>query len=325
MKKILSKIYPRKLRERYAQLLLYCDVKASVEVYLFRVILMSLFVALLISLLTAIIFNVNFILIFVLSFFTVNITVYAWLSLNADGKAKFVESVLPDMLQLMSSNLRAGYTIDKALLLSARPEFGRFKDDINRVGKEVATGKEFGEALEILGSRVKSRKLEKTIKLINAGHQSGGELSDLLEQSASNLRQQKIIDERIKSSVLIYVIFIFTAIGFGAPVLFGLSSFLIDVMTDLFSKIEIPTTTGTGLNLPLTFSKVLIEPSFVMQYTITSMIVTSIMGSLVLGLIAKGKEKEGLKFIPILICITLPLFFLVKFLISNLLSGLFNI
>ncbi len=325
MIKIITLMYPRKIKEKYAQLLLYCDIQTSIDVYIFRVMLFGIIFAGLLSLLLRIAFDISFFLILILSFLVINITTYAWLSLNADARARFVESMLPDMLQLMSSNLRAGYTVDKALLLSARPEFGRFKDEINRVGKEVATGKEFGEALAELGERVKSTKLKKTIKLVNAGHQAGGELAELLEQSATNLRQQKVIDERIRSSVLIYVIFIFTAIGFGAPVLFGLSSFLIDVMTDLFSKIEIPETSGTGLNLPLTFSKVLIEPSFILQYTITSMIVDSIMGALVLGLIAKGKEKEGLKFIPLFISITIPLFFLVKFLISNLLSGLFNI
>ena len=106
--------------------------------------------------------------------------------------------------------------------------------------------------------------------------------------------------------------------------LFGLSSFLIEVITDIFSKIEIPTS-DVGRKLPLTFTKVSITPQFVNTYTITSMMMTSLMGSLILGLIAKGKEKEGLKYIPILVVMTLVLFFLIKFLIRTLLSGLFDI
>ena len=107
--------------------------------------------------------------------------------------------------------------------------------------------------------------------------------------------------------------------------LFGLSSFLIQIITDIFSKIEIPTAAEIGRKMPLTFTKVTITPTFVNTYTIISMMVTSIMGSLILGLISKGNEKEGLKFIPILIVLTLVLFFLVRFLISTLLSGLFQI
>ena len=55
------------------------------------------------------------------------------------------------------------------------------------------------------------------------------------------------------------------------------------------------------------------------------MIATSIMGSLIIGLISRGKEKEGFKYIPILIVVTISLFFIVRFLIRNLLAGLFQI
>ncbi|MEK6860473.1 MAG: hypothetical protein AABY07_00740, partial [Nanoarchaeota archaeon] len=126
------------------------------------------------------------------------------------------------------------------------------------------------------------------------------------------------------ANVLVYVIFIFSAIGFGAPMLFSLSSFLIEVVTDIFSKIQLPPTTVSA-QLPLAFTKISISPKFVNTYTITSLILTSIMGSLILGLISRGKEKEGLKFLPILIMLTVSLFFLIKFLIRNLLGGLFNI
>jgi len=324
MYELIALIYPRVLREKIGELLLYCDLKTDPNKYLAISTYVSLFVGLLLGLLVRILFDVNFFLIFFAGSSITIASTYAWLTLNADARARFVEGLLPDMLQLMASNLRAGYTIDRALLLSARPEFGRFKEDINRVGKEVATGKDFNAALLGMSSRIKSNKLNKTVKLVIAGQQSGGSLSDLLEQSAGNLRQQKMIDERVRSNVLIYVIFIFTAIAFGAPMLFGLSSFLVEVITDIFDKIEIPENTGTAF-IPLSFTSVSIEPSFVLRYTITSMIVTSILGSLVLGLISKGKEKEGLKYIPILITITISLFFLVKFLIGSLLSGLFNI
>ena len=106
--------------------------------------------------------------------------------------------------------------------------------------------------------------------------------------------------------------------------LFGLSSFLIEVITDIFSKIQLPPTTVTA-QIPIAFSKVTISPKFVNAYTISAMMITSLLGSLILGLIAKGKEKEGLKFLPFLVILTISLFFLIKFAIGHLLSGLFEI
>ena len=324
MYRLIARIYPQKIKSNFEQVLIYNNIAANLEHYMGFITVVSFVLAIFIAALLRIFINFPVVLLFFFVFGVVLASIYAYLVLSADSRARFVEEVLPDALQLMSANLRAGMTIDKALLLAARPEFGHFRDDINQVGKEIATGKEFGEALFGMAKRIRSERLLKTFQLLITGVESGGELADLLEHSAANLRQQRLVEQRIRSSVLVYVIFIFAAIGFGAPMLFGLSSFLVEVITDIFSKIEIPAA-DIGRKLPLTFTKVSITPEFVNTYVIISMMATSFMGSLILGLIAKGKEKEGLKYLPILVILTLCLFFLVKFLIKTLLGGLFDI
>tara|TARA_Y100000310_G_scaffold144893_3_gene144235 strand:- start:48229 stop:49203 length:975 start_codon:yes stop_codon:yes gene_type:complete len=323
MYKFIYKIYPKKLKENYQKLLDYCTIETPLINFLGLHFIIGLVTAILLALFLKIFINFPTTILFIGFFFLYQGIIYAWLVLTADSRAKFIETLLPDALQLMASNLRAGLTIDRALLLSARPEFGRFKDEINRVGKELATGKELGEALMTLSSRVKSEKLKKTFQIIVSAMASGGELADLLEQTASNLRQQKLIEQRIRASVLVYVIFIFSAIGFGSPMLFGLSTFLVEVITDVFSKVQLPPASTTG-SMPISFSQVSISVDFINTYTLISLVLTSIMGSLILGLIAKGKEKEGIKYMPILILLTISLFFIVKWLISSLLGGLFD-
>jgi Flp pilus assembly protein TadB len=153
-----------------------------------------------------------------------------FINIKVDSKAKQVEQVLPDALQIMSANLKAGLTVDQALLASAKPEFGIFEKEMNRIGKEITTGKEIEFALQDSTKRIRSEKYKKTVDLIVSGLRSGGRLSELLSQTSDNLRKQGLIDEKIRSSVMMYSIFIFTAIAFGAPVLFGLSSFLVKVL-----------------------------------------------------------------------------------------------
>ncbi len=322
--RIIARLYPEKLRQSYKELLDYTAIQTPLEKYLTFITVITLVASGVVSFFLTLFLDINFFLLFVVCFVLAQLVAHSWLSLNADARGKFVEDLLPDLLQLMASNLRAGYTLDRALLLAARPEFGSFKDEINRAGKDVATGTDFNEALVEMSERIKSEKLQKSVQLIVAGQRSGGSLVDLLAQSATNLRQQKMIDERIRSNVLVYVIFIFAAIGFGAPVLFSLSSFLIDIMKEVFSQIDLPDTTG-NIDIPISFSEVTLEPSFVMQYVILSMIITSIMGSMIIGLISKGKKKAGLKFIPILIVLTISLFFIVRSVISSLLGGLFSL
>lgn len=323
MYEFVQRLYPVKLKQGYQQLLTYCNIKLDVNRFLTLTMFITLGASVVLTLFTLIFFTINFFLLFVCWFILSQGIVYAWLVLTADSRARFVEELLPDALQLMASNLRAGLTIDRALLLSARPEFGHFKDDLNYVGKQLATGKELGAALMELSKRIRSDKLKKTFQIIVSAMASGGELAELLVQTATNLRQQRLVEQRIRSSVLVYVIFIFSAIAFGAPMLFGLSSFLVEVITDIFSKVQLPPQEAS-VNLPLSFTKVSVTTHFINTYTIISMIFTCIMGSLILGLIAKGREKEGLKFLPILFIVTITLYFLVKFAIKAILGGLFQ-
>src|SRR3989338_8580413 len=285
MYEFVQRLYPVKLKNGYQQLLIYCNIVMDVNRFLTVCTFVSVIATIVLTLFTLIFFDVNFLILLAAWFILIQGIIYTWLVLTADSRARFVEELLPDALQLMASNLRAGLTVDRALLLSARPEFGHFKDELNYVGKELATGKELGEALMDLSSRIRSDRLKKTFQIIVSAMASGGELAELLVQTATNLRQQRLVEQRVRSSVLVYVIFIFSAIAFGAPMLFGLSSFLVEVISDIFSKVQLPPQESAA-NLPLSFTKVSVEPAFVNTYTIVSMLFTSIMGSLILGLIS---------------------------------------
>ena len=144
----------------------------------------------------------------------------------------------------------------------------------------------------------------------------------MLEQTAKNLRQEYIIDSRIRANVMMYVIFIFVAVCFGAPMLFGLSSFLVEVLTKNLMAIQLPETMMTSL--PISFTKVNVSSNFVILFAVIFLITSSILGAFILGLISKGRERDGIKFIPVLIVLSLTIFFLSRFAIKNLLGGLFG-
>ena len=61
-----------------------------------------------------------------------------------------------------------------------------------------------------------------------------------------------------------------------------------------------------------------------MKYVILAICITSILGSMAVGLISKGEEKQGLKYAPLLIALALGLFFLVRWGISGMMVGLFS-
>lgn len=260
------------------------------------------------------------------SFFIVVGLFYLYLYLRGKlkkaAKIKKMEENFPDFLQLMASNLRAGMTVDRAMLLSARPEFDPLDKEILNVGKEIATGRSIETALNEMSKRIGSEKIEKTIFLIISGLKSGGNLAILLEETSINMRERGFVEKKASSNVLMYVIFIFIAACVGAPLLFSLSSLLVETLTNILSGL--PEVEATSMTMPFTLSKISISINFIKYFSLFFIIVTNILASLVLGLVSKGDEKQGLKFLVPMLALGISIFFVLRFLLSGFIASFFG-
>jgi archaeal flagellar protein FlaJ len=237
-------------------------------------------------------------------------------------RIKKIEDVFPDFLQLISSNLRAGMTTDRAIILSARKEFSPLDEEINRLGKELLTGTKIEESFLNMGERINSEKIKKTISLIVTGIHSGGNIAVLLEETANSTRERNFVQKKASSNVLMYVIFIFAALMFGAPLLFGLSTVLVEVLTNILSGIpEIQ----SDVSLPFSLSGIDISTSFITYFSLIFMIVIGLIGSLVLGLVTKGEERDGFKYIIPIISVSIAIFFIVRIVLLKYFSDFFSL
>lgn len=243
--------------------------------------------------------------------------------LDKSARIKKMEEVFPDFLQLVAGNLRAGITVDKAILISARKEFDPLDKEIMRVGKDITTGRATEIALSDMAERIGSEKIKKTIMLINSGLRSGGNLAILLERTASNMRERGFVEKRAASNVLMYEIFIFVAVAIGAPALFALSTILVQTMGSMMSSTPELEATIANLNLPVSFSKISISLNFIVYYSIAFIIATGFLSSLVIGLVSKGNEREGLKYLIPIWLIGLSIFLLIRYFLSGFVSGMF--
>ncbi len=230
-----------------------------------------------------------------------------------------MEMVFPDFLQLVSSNLRAGMTIDRSMMLSARPEFAPLDEEITQTGKDITTGMNIERALKNLGERIDSDKIKKTILIILSGIRAGGDLAVLLDQTAVNMRQREFVQKKAASQVLMYVIFIFFAVAVFAPGLFALSNILVETMNNLVGSFGAGDIQSSGM---ITFSKLSISLNFIKYYSIIFIITSDILASLVIGLVNKGEEREGLKLFPVILGLSIGIFFGVRYAISGVMGGL---
>lgn len=248
--------------------------------------------------------------------------------LIADSRSAQIELVLPDALQLMSANVRAGMTVDKAIWLAARPEFGILEEEIRRVGAKSIGGESIKEALTEMSNRIKSTILDRAVKLIIEGIESGGELAKLLEETSLNIRTSQALKKEIQASVMMYVMFIVFAAVVGAPLLYAISLYFVETMGRLWGSQalaipqDVPQTFGTT-GFAAKISAPQVSPTELLYFAITSMLITTFFGSIIIGLIQYGEEKKGFKYIPLLVAGALGVFFVVRLVVGLLFGKLF--
>ena len=314
---------PKSIRQRYTSLLRFTDIKVQHSKLTGFIFLFGFGLAFAMSFSLSVLFSLGpqiFFLSFAVSYVLSELLVYMWLSLYADSKGRFVENILPDALQLMSMNIRAGMTTDRALMLAARPEFGPLQTELSRSGKRILSGMDVRESLLEIPKNIKSDTLGRTINLIVEGIQSGGEVAELLQHTAEDIRNTKLVQQEVQSSILMYSIFIFFAAGIGSPLLFGISTFLVEVLGSQLAEFQISDAEIKGISFNR--GEINVSPDFLFMFTGLSLMITSVFAALIIGIINKGDEKEGLKYIPVLIVISMFVFIVSRNFVGGIFTGL---
>jgi Flp pilus assembly protein TadB len=247
---------------------------------------------------------------------------YLIFSVVAERRRKEMERVLPDALLLISTNIKSGSSINRAFLASARDEFGPLEVELRKTAIEVSGGKSVQTALENMRSRVKSELFRDTLKVLSDAIESGGNTAALLESSASDIRSSLELREEVKSSIRMYTIFIIMAAVFGAPVLFSITVYMAETTTDMWSETDLSggaSNFATGGSTGLSFQQPDVNTDFLVQFSMMAIAVTNFFGSLMISQISNGNMKEGAKYIPFTVSISVGLFIVVKTVLGGLL------
>jgi hypothetical protein len=231
----------------------------------------------------------------------------------ADSRAKRVEVVLPDAFLMIAANIRAGMTIENAVLASAKPEFGPLEVEIKRVSTKTFAGTPLNDALTEMSDRIRSSSLKRGIKLLVEGNSLGGQMASLLYEIAQDLRNQQALAREINNATMMYTIFIVFSALIAAPVLFATSVYYNVISAGISQNI------GSLESLPpqaMQFGSVggvasgsSITPDELRLFAIACILVTSFFASFTLAQIRSGKLISGIKTMPIFVALALGIFF----------------
>jgi len=259
------------------------------------------------------------------SFVIVWITVYILLTLLIERRTESIENVLPDVLSMISQNMIAGMTPYNALWTAARPEFGPLAIEIQKVARDTLAGVSLEDALYAMTERIKSRKLDRAVKLMIQGMKSGGELPKVLQEIGMDIRMEQNLLKRMRAETAAQAMFIVFAILVGAPLLFAASIQFITIFSTIHSRIDtdvLSSQSGSGL---MSIQGLSITPEFYFMYAVLTLGMSAFFASLLVGLIRTGKISSGMSTIPILVALTVGIFIGMNYGLTSFFGGMINI
>jgi len=309
LERIIPKSYLRWVREK----LDYLDLKIDEIGF----VTLQIYFSLALTAIT-IFFLKNLILSFI-AFFVGFIFFIFLLYLSVENSKKFAEVVLPEYISLLSSNIKSGMTLEAAIVASCRKEFGIIDKIFRRIGKEIYSGKSVEEVLDKYSKKYKIDVLQRFLYLLKEGVKKGSKISDLLFEISEDLRSRNVLKKELGAIVSLYVMFIFFAAALGMPVLFGIVTYFVQTIQTIAPKdfeAKLP------INLPLSFKGINIDTKFINNFAILMIFVTSFFSSMMIGALKEGNEKIGLKYFPLILAIALGVYFVVQFVVSQILGFL---
>jgi len=229
--------------------------------------------------------------------------VYFYLDLRIYLRTRKMEDQLPDFLELLSANLKAGMTFERALWSWIKPRFGILGSEMAKTSKKVMTGYDLSKALMDLADKYDSLMLKRTVDLVVSEVESGGNVAELIDRLVDNLKETKELKDEMVASSVAYVIFISVIVVLISPLLFALSFYLLRVLINFIGQLS--SATQNISSLPFAFGRFRGSPEEFMgnfrKFSLVALFVISFFSSLIVAIVEKGNIKAGLKYIPLFV------------------------
>lgn len=124
---------------------------------------------------------------------------YMALKLKQRNRKKQLDAQIGDMLSLVSSSLKAGYSFLQALETVSRESPPPMSTEIMRTLRTMNLGKPTEEALLDLGERTQSADMDLVVTAVMIQRQVGGNLAEVLDKIAFTIRERVRIRGEIKA------------------------------------------------------------------------------------------------------------------------------
>ncbi len=238
----------------------------------------------------------------------------ALLLLIAEERTHEMENVLADFLTLISANVRSGMPLDQAMWHAARPEFGILSKEVRWCIKQAFSGEPLDNALKELSFRFDSKLFKRTISLIRQAEQTGGEVANVLDMTAQEVRRKLTTRKEISAMLVTYEIFVLFAAVVGTPFLFSVVCKLLTVLEKSFSYIPTTNQQLFGFIHP---GEIIINSQDFALFSFFIIIITTLSSAAIISIIKHTRKTQAIKYFPFMLIGAMIVFFLTGFVLDS--------
>jgi len=214
------------------------------------------------------------------------------------GRAKEKEEKFLEFARNLVESVNAGTPISKSIINVADKDYGSLSLHIKKLANQINLGIPVRKALEIFARDTKNKVIARSIDLIGEAEQSGGEIGTIIEAVAKSVREIEDIKKERKSGMFNMVV--------QGYIIFFIFIIIMLVVQYKFIPLMMETLKGLSGSQISMFSKVATESISTDTLNILFLVLLIVQGlftGLVIGKLAEGKIKSGIKHSLIMIAL----------------------
>jgi len=122
-----------------------------------------------------------------------------YLSVKSSRRAAAFAEQLPDVLQIVASSLRSGFTLSQALDSVVREGTEPASSEFARALTEARLGADLEDALEAVADRMRCRDLSWVVEAVRISREVGGNLAEVLLTTVSTMRERAQMRRQVRA------------------------------------------------------------------------------------------------------------------------------
>jgi len=244
--------------------------------------------------------SMDFILIAILVF----TGVYGIYGFTRIRRIRKIDDRFPDFIRDLAESRRAGMTFTKAIMYSAKGDYGLLTPEIQKIARQISWGSSVENAFKAFAGRVNTKLIRRTVSLIIEASRSGGNVADVLDAATKDARELKLLEAERRAGMLSYVAVIYVGMGVFLLIIIVLCKSLLPSMLTEGSE-------GVSVALGKASSISLSDVTYLFFYA--ALVQTGGMG-VIAGVFEEGNIVSGVKHMFIMILLSWLIF---KFIVTG--------